>query len=174
MQLTIAQNMLKTIWSCWGCSRAGRFALEWEMGSHSFWKWNSPGTGICLGILCSLLQVIAVMYQTCQFTIYKWLWCSIWEFMTKEGESDKSDSDKTYFLDIKAIQSDACHLLWSKWHQSSRRAKYFHQIHDLLEHFRRKNWYCCCPQAQKLKFKKLTWPIFLDGIPLALNKNHMP
>ena len=32
--------------------------------------------------------------------------------MTKEVESDKSN--KTYFLDIKAMQSDACHLLSSK------------------------------------------------------------
>ena len=29
--------------------------------------------------------------------------------MTKEVESDKND--KTHFLDIKAMQSDACHLL---------------------------------------------------------------
>ena len=99
----------------------------------SFWKRNSPSTCICLGLLCSLLQVIAVMYQTCWFTIYKWLWCRIWEFMTKEVESDKSD--KTYFIDIKAMQSDACHLLLSKWHQRTRRAKYFHQILDLINIF---------------------------------------
>ena len=97
---------------------------------------QGSSTGICLGILCcSLLQVIAVMYQTCWFTIYKWLWCRIWEFMTREVESDKRN--KSHFLDIKAIQSDACHLLWSKWHQRTRRAKYFYH-RDLIKHFSQK------------------------------------
>ena len=32
--------------------------------------------------------------------------------MTKEVESDKND--KTYFINIKAMQLDACHLLLSK------------------------------------------------------------
>ena len=50
--------------------------------------------------------------------------------MTKEVESNKSD--KIYFLNIRATQSDACHLLSSKWNQRTRRAKYFHQIHDLI------------------------------------------
>ena len=102
--VSYSPNLLKTIWSCWGCLLACRSVtgLEWEMSSCSFWKWNSPSTGICLGILCSLLQAIAVMYQTCQFTIFKWLWCRIWEFMTKEVESYKSD--ETYFFDIKAMQ----------------------------------------------------------------------
>ena len=128
-------NMLKTIWSCWGRCRAGRSAFEWEMSSCSFWKWNSPSTGICLGILCSLLQVIAVMYQTCWFTIYKWLWCRIWEFMTVEVESDKSN--KMFWIS-KQCNGMLGHLILSKWHQRTRRAKYFHQIHDLIKHFSQK------------------------------------
>ena len=75
--------------------------FEWEMSSSSFWKRNSPSTGICLGIS---LSFIAVMYQTFWFTIYKWLWCRIWEFMTKEVESHKSD--KTYFLNIKIVHGN--------------------------------------------------------------------
>ena len=93
--INYSPNMSKTIWSCWGRRRDGRSTFEWKMSSRSFGKRNSPSTGICSGILCSecsLLQVIAVMYQTCWF---KWLWCRIWEFMTEDVESDKSD--KTYF-----------------------------------------------------------------------------
>ena len=125
-------NMLKIIWSCWGCRRASRSALEWKWALAHF---RSKTVQACLGILCSLLQVNAVMYQTCWFTIYKWLWCRIWEFMTREVESDKRN--KSHFLDIKAIQSDACHLLWSKWHQRTRRAKYFYH-RDLIKHFSQK------------------------------------
>ena len=39
-------NMLKTKWSCWGRRRACRSFLEWKTSSRSFWKRNSPSTGI--------------------------------------------------------------------------------------------------------------------------------
>ena len=64
LQLTIAQICSKLYGPAEDRRRASRSALELEMSSCSFWKRNSPSTGICLGILCSLLQVIAVMYQT--------------------------------------------------------------------------------------------------------------
>ena len=120
-------------------------------------------------VLSSLLQVIAVMYQMCWFTIYKWLWCRIWECITEEVESDKSN--KTYFLDIKAMQSYACHLLLSEWHHRTRRAQYFHQIYDLIKHFSKKTWkklMSLSSTSAGAQIKKLIRPNFLDGIPLAL------
>ena len=55
-----------------------------------------------------------------------------------------------------------------------KKAKYFHEIHDLIKHFSQKSWFRGRRPAQVLKLKKLTRPIFFDGIPLALNRNGMP
>ena len=57
-------NMLKPYGSAEVVTRQAGQPLS-GMSSSSFLKRNSPSTGICLGILCFLLQVIAVMYQTC-------------------------------------------------------------------------------------------------------------
>ena len=126
-------------------------------------------SGDCCNVSDTLIDYLQVALMQ-NLTIYD---------SSKDVESDKSD--KTYFLYIKAMQLDACHILWYKWHQRTKRDKYFHLIHDLTKHFSPKSWCSCRWPAQALKWKKLTWPIFLltwpiflDVIPLALNTNGMP
>ena len=106
--------MLKTIWSCWG---------------------SLLGQQVCPWVGIELLLILEERQSKCRNLFRNTLLspsgdcCHVSDVLIYHLQVALMEDLRIY---IKAMQSNACHLLSSKWHHRTRRAKYFQQIHDLI------------------------------------------